>query len=235
MTAVARRVNFKIQTSPYIILMLLCFCSSNAATQIGIFLISGLKGYTPSKIIITETLQTLGGSEAEISQLEEYIETKLRKFISTLSVNVIPALMSKYILQEMIVGFNPELLIKFYCSVVFSEKDMVISNLKSKMNPDFNLIRNVDFIEVRRNFNLLKTGVLERVSFLKQFDQNSRLLRKGFLDESKNNLDSNSVLSESMHNKKEISIADQRIEKHSIEEQNLALIKQLREYEHIIK
>lgn len=90
---------------------------------------------------------------------------------------MLPALLSKYILQEMIVNFNPELLIKFYCSVVFSEKERIIGNSKSKGEIQLDVIRNVDFIEVRRNFNLLKTGDLIRVSFMKEHDENSRLLR----------------------------------------------------------
>ena len=61
---------------------------------------------------------------------------------------------------------------------------MVVKNLKNKTEVHYDLIRYVDFIEVRRNFNLLKTGVLIRVSFMKDLDENSRLLKKSDLNES---------------------------------------------------
>lgn len=59
-----------------------------------------------------------------------------------------------------------------------------MKNLKNKTEVHYDLIRYVDFIEVRRNFNLLKTGVLIRVSFMKDLDENSRLLKKSDLNES---------------------------------------------------
>lgn len=59
-----------------------------------------------------------------------------------------------------------------------------MKNLNNKTEVHYDLIRYVDFIEVRRNFNLLKTGVLIRVSFMKDLDENSRLLKKSDLNES---------------------------------------------------
>lgn len=144
MTAIGRRTEIKIQTSPYVILILLCFCSMDAATEVGIFLFSGLKRFTYSKLIMTEMLKSLGCNEIECQKIDEYMDIKLRKFMSTFSVNIVPFFVSECIIQEMILGLNVQLIGKFFCAVVYSSREQIVTKIKSKDGLDSWFVRHTD-------------------------------------------------------------------------------------------
>lgn len=67
-------------------------------------------------------LRSLGCNDLELQKLEDYTDSRVRKFVSTLSINCIPILITECILQEIISSLSVELIIKFFCAVMFTER-----------------------------------------------------------------------------------------------------------------
>ena len=240
MIAVGKRTEIRLQTSPYVILILLCYCSVDTAIEISVFLFSGLKRYTYSKLLMNETLKSLGCNEIEQQKIEEYMDIRLRKFMSTFSINFVPFFASECILQEMILGVNVQLIGKFFCAVVYSSREQIVNKIKSRDELDVWLVKNGDITEIKRNFNQLKVEKsldnsryaedMNNRSFTMLQNNSSFMQHSGDDDNNPNSSYLSMQLNESINK-----TAMMEIENRRMKEKIVSYEKQLKEYEYKLR
>ena len=131
-----RGVNEKIENIIFLIIFMLCFTSEKKAADLIKFLFELKKKVIDEKKMVKTYLKALNLTEEEMKKINDYMIYKLKAFIKSFSVNMIPAQSSIYILSKVFERKKIDELYIFFSSILNEAKKNLILNNQS--NKSFN-------------------------------------------------------------------------------------------------
>ena len=152
-----KTMDIALSSTAYLAIILLCYCSTDLAVKLCLHLGEGLKVTLTQRDHVNQWLKELGCFSQEISDLQEYMDERLVRFVGVLGMNLLPSEVVHLLLQEAI--FNPGIVIKYFAALMATQKVLIISSRgRDKSDIDALILRKCNRLDIRSEYNKLKTN-----------------------------------------------------------------------------